>query len=564
MERPLPEFYEFGNFRFHPTERYLLHHGEPIQLTPKAFDTLIALVSRSGHLVTKADLLEQVWQDAFVEEATVVQNISTLRKVLSRDGAENKFIETVPQRGYRFVAHVRTCNDAFSHGNGGALTSGVTSFNGNGNGAGKPGEQLEAANALLRGPVGAASSELFEAPHKTISWKSAAYTALGLLLITLGILFARSVRQKPLNTDRSAPFDKMSLARLTQTGKARSSAISPDGKYVAYVGRDAGKESLWIRQVSAPNDAQIVPPGEVRFLDLTFSNEGSDVFFVTYEKGTNEGVLYRVPVIGGAPQRILNDIDSPVTFSPDGKQLAFVRGYPVSKESALIVTNADGTNEQKLASRVFPAFVSSEGPSWSPDGLVIAFGVRSPGPLGISETVMGVETASRKEIRLTEQRWAEVGRLSWQKEGNRIILTAALERGPHQLWQISRPSGVTHRITNDLTDYRGVSLTAGVSALSTVGIEANSSIWVTSGPQYRASELAATRNDGLEGIAWTLAGRLVFSSRIGLQSDIWTSDADGRRKEAITNDNRRDFAPAVTPDGRFLIYSSAEDGKIGR
>ena len=91
------ESYEFGNFRFNPTERYLLHKGESIALTPKALDTLLALVSRSGHLVTKEDLLNEVWKDSFVEEATVVQNVSTLRKALSRDGSNNGFIETVPK-----------------------------------------------------------------------------------------------------------------------------------------------------------------------------------------------------------------------------------------------------------------------------------------------------------------------------------------------------------------------------------------------------------------------------------------------------------------------------------
>jgi len=104
MERLLSEVYEFGNFRFNPAERYLLLNGEPVPLTPKAFDTLFALVTRSGHLVTKEDLLKEVWQDAFVEEATVVQNISTLRKVLSRDGPDNPFIETIPKRGYRLRA----------------------------------------------------------------------------------------------------------------------------------------------------------------------------------------------------------------------------------------------------------------------------------------------------------------------------------------------------------------------------------------------------------------------------------------------------------------------------
>jgi dipeptidyl aminopeptidase/acylaminoacyl peptidase len=244
---------------------------------------------------------------------------------------------------------------------------------------------------------------------------------------------------------------------------------------------------LWVRQVGTLNDAQIIPPLEARFLGLTFSPDGSYVFFVTYEKAKNEGVLYRIPVIGGSPQRVLNDIDSPVTFSPDGKQIAFVRGYPVLHETWLLIANADGTNERRLVSRVFPAFLSSEGPAWSPNGLLIACGVRTPEPRGISETVLGVEPISGKEERLTEQRWFEVGRISWNKGGELIILNAAQDQGLHQLWQISLPGGLAHRITNDLTNYQGVSLTSDVSALSTVEVEANSSIWITNGPQPKAN-----------------------------------------------------------------------------
>lgn len=562
MERQLSEVYEFGNFRFNPTERYLLLNGESVPLTPKAFDTLFALVSRSGHLVTKEDLLKEVWQDAFVEEATVVQNISTLRKVLSRDGADNIFIETIPKRGYRFVANVITCDENSSQPVSTRLTTDIANVAVNHGNGDRLGAESESPKVELSESAAATVSKPIERSGRIATWKSASYIVLGLLTLTAGgLLVARNVRQNRLNHDRTAPFERMSLVRITQTGNARNSAISPDGKYVAYVALEAGKQSLWVRQVGTLNDAQIIPPLEARFLGLTFSTDGRYVFFVTYEKAKNEGVLYRIPVIGGSPQRVLNDIDSPVTFSPDGKQLAFVRGYPASHETSLIVAQVDGTDERKLASRVFPAFFSSTGPAWSPNGLLIACGVRSPDPRGISETVVGVEPISQKEERLTEQRWVEVGRLSWNKGGELIILDAAQEQGLHQLWQISLPSGLAHRITNDLTNYQGVSLTSDVSALSTVEVEANSSIWVTSGPPHKGTELASTRNDGLAGIAWTPDGKLVFASGVGLQTDIWTADADGGRKIAITNDSRRDSAPVVTPDGHFLIYSSSEASK---
>jgi DNA-binding winged helix-turn-helix (wHTH) protein/Tol biopolymer transport system component len=566
MERQSSESYEFGNFRFNPRERSLLHNGEPIALTPKALDTLFALVSRSGHLVTKEELLEEVWQDAFVEEATVVQNISTLRKVLSRDGAENKFIETVPKRGYRFVASVQPCRDDEFHN---PIIENLVTKTARGTGSNGNGDKARAANqqlAQLRGPQlpePGISHEKIDQTTPSANWKRSSYVVVGLVAaLVLGVFVVGKVRQKRSTGEIPVAFERMSLSQITQTGKAKTSAISPDGNYVAYIVRDAGKESLWIRQVTTPNDARIIPPAEVHYLALTFAPDGGSVYFVTYEKGQILGNLYRIPVIGGTPQRVIADLDSPVTFSRDGKQLAFVRGYPASKETALVVSNTDGTGEQKLASRTFPSFFSVEGPAWSPSGNLIACGVRMSDALGISETVVGVDPVSRQEKQITDQRWAEVGRLSWDQKGERIILSAAKEYlAWHQLWQISWPSGLANRITNDLTNYRGVSLASGANALTTVATEINSSLWITSGSQYHASQIESTINDGLGGIAWTPDNQLVFTSKVGGHAEIWAVDIVGGAKRPLTSDNRRDFAPSVTSDGKYLLYSSAEEAK---
>src|SRR5689334_22113695 len=100
-------FYEFGPFRLDPTERQLIREGKPLQLTPKVFDTLLVLVERHGHLVEKEELIRLVWTDGFVEEANLARAVHTLRKVLGEEHNKHTYIETVPTRGYRFVAEVR-------------------------------------------------------------------------------------------------------------------------------------------------------------------------------------------------------------------------------------------------------------------------------------------------------------------------------------------------------------------------------------------------------------------------------------------------------------------------
>ena len=115
MSKQPNQLYEFGEFKLDAAERVLQRGNEPVPLTPKAFETLLVLVQRSGHVVEKDELMKQVWADAFVEEANLARNVWTLRKALGDDEREHHYIETVPKLGYRFVAPVRELtNEAVS------------------------------------------------------------------------------------------------------------------------------------------------------------------------------------------------------------------------------------------------------------------------------------------------------------------------------------------------------------------------------------------------------------------------------------------------------------------
>jgi DNA-binding winged helix-turn-helix (wHTH) protein len=107
MSLQTKRIYEFGPFRLDAAEHLLLRNGEAIPLQPKAFTLLLALVERHGHLVEKDELMKKVWPDTFVEEANLSTNISLIRKALGDCENGQRYIETVPKRGYRFVAGVR-------------------------------------------------------------------------------------------------------------------------------------------------------------------------------------------------------------------------------------------------------------------------------------------------------------------------------------------------------------------------------------------------------------------------------------------------------------------------
>ena len=108
MSKQVNGSYKFGSFQIDAMERLLSRDGEPIAVTPKAFDTLLALVRNSGHLMLKDELMKAVWPDSFVEEVNLSQNVSALRRALGDTTQESRYIATVPGLGYRFVAEVQT------------------------------------------------------------------------------------------------------------------------------------------------------------------------------------------------------------------------------------------------------------------------------------------------------------------------------------------------------------------------------------------------------------------------------------------------------------------------
>src|SRR5436309_1725350 len=111
VEKQASRAYRFGHFRLDPAERLLTRDGEAIPLTGKAFDALLLLVQNSGKVVEKDELLREIWPDTFVEEGNLSQNIFLVRKALGDETAAARYIETVPKRGYRFVATVREASE---------------------------------------------------------------------------------------------------------------------------------------------------------------------------------------------------------------------------------------------------------------------------------------------------------------------------------------------------------------------------------------------------------------------------------------------------------------------
>ena len=386
------------------------------------------------------------------------------------------------------------------------------------------------------------------------------------MLALLGYASYRSVSRTSAPPAAGVAGQEMRITRLTSAGNAHFAAISPDGKYVAHAVAEGGKQSLWVRHVATSSNVQIVPPAEVEYRGMTFSPDGGFIYFI-YGENSNPGVLAALPGsrTWGTPRKLITDVDTPPTFSPDGRQFAFVRGYPQSGESALLVANADGTGERKLAVRKFPRYYRLFRPAWSPDGTMIA--VDAASFASQRQTVVAVSVADGSEKPLTSHEWAGTSRLSWLPDGTALVVQAgdATLRDRSQLFLVAYPGGEVRRITNDLNSYRDATLGADSKSLVTVQSELRTALWTApQGDAGRARQLSSgTGNyDGFNGLAWTPDGRIVYSSSASGNPDLWIMDADGTKPRQLTTNPAVDIAPVVSPDGRTVLFTSNRTGSF--
>lgn len=398
----------------------------------------------------------------------------------------------------------------------------------------------------------------------------------------------------------------MTMTRLATSDRVQGAAISPDGKYVAYVVAEpvcCFQQSLRLRQIDTSSDIQIDPPSDLYHDRLVFSRDGNFLYFAD-----NSENLYKMPTIGGPKTKLITRVASPISFSPDGKRLAFLRdNYPGKDETSLIVANADGSDEGKIASRKKPDSFRGA-PSWSPDGQVIACAAGSADDRGAYVTVVEVRLPGGGERPLTAQRWNGVGPVTWLSDGSGLLMLAEDQASifSPQLWHLPYPNGDARRITNDFNSYETLSLTADSTILLTEQLTKSSNVWIAGGKPSQARQITSGTTGSYDDLSWLSDGQLIYDSNNGGSWDIWrlnvengnrkqmtinTSangdssasfdgryvvfvsnragpeniwrmDADGGNPQQLTSGNSEDDYPQCTPDGKWAIYESTRSDKV--
>ena len=282
-----------------------------------------------------------------------------------------------------------------------------------------------------------------------------------------------------LNRSQPAPFSNFVVTQLTNTGKTQQTAISPDGRFLLSVQKDNGQESLWLRNIATASDTQVVSSRGQKFTSPVFSPDGNYIYFRETSPGMSGlFILHRAPVLGGKPEVVAKDVDSNATFSPDGKNIAFIRvNDPDIGKWRLIETDADGSNERVLD--IEPERISQKSVAWSPDGRRVAVAIADVGS-SIAGSISMFDFASSQLRPVVEFHDKAPTQLAWSPDGRWLLATYG-GRGESfslqdQIGIFSYPSGKFHTVTNDTNNHATLTISSNGHTLATVQNQVTSEI----------------------------------------------------------------------------------------
>lgn len=358
---------------------------------------------------------------------------------------------------------------------------------------------------------------------------------------------------------RGFNVQNMTMAQVTSTGNAGAAALSPDRRYIVYVLREGAQESLWVQQLATGSNVQVLAPDQVRFVAVSFTPDGNYVMFVRSDRSTmNFRYLYQMPVLGGTPREIIRDIDSAPAYSPDGQQIAFIRGLLEIPGNAIVIAKADGSGERVLSKRT--GFnVGSANVAWSADGRTLAT-VSAETRDNASRWVLETISAKTGEVRDLHSFSLPAQALDWLPEGSGILVVGTdPQKGRGQIWHVSYPKGESTRFTNDLTNYDPCCLDITRDGNSLVALQntISSDVWVGKADGSDARQVTSGEPIGL-GIDW-VGNRIVAGNT---QGKWFQMNPDGSHSVPLTSDPDPHVQLSACADGRHLIYNTFHNGIV--
>lgn len=386
--------------------------------------------------------------------------------------------------------------------------------------------------------------------------------AAALILAAVGLTFyGWSTSQAPIESNA---FVRPQISRINTDGRVGLPALSPDGKYVAYVSGEIGSRSLVVRQIATDSFVPVVPATNLNMQSVTFSPTGDYIYYCLTSTDFALNTLYQVPTLGGTSKKLIDDVDSNVTFSPDGKQFAFMRHRSETNDDIIFVADADTlVLNPVISSKDTEYNFFGNKLSWSPDGrkLLLPAGTRQSGFIARTD-IIEIDFAGKTIRPINKREFFVVNSVAWFSDGSGFVFSGREnQNSSNQIWRASYPDGTATTVTNDFNDYVDVSVSSDGRSLVTLKGDTVSSVWRFSPKTKQSVQLSMdSRNlEGALGISQSKDGKILYTRNDGKESDIWIADSDGKDAKPLVDESGFSLSPAVTADGRYLVYNLQKD-----
>jgi Tol biopolymer transport system component len=359
-----------------------------------------------------------------------------------------------------------------------------------------------------------------------------------------------------LHRAASLPFQNFTIAQVTNSGKARAAAISPDGKYVLSVLNEKGLQSLWLRNVATGSDTEVIPPAPAVYYSLAFSPDANYFYFRKAEDALETTFyLYRAPVLGGTPQVLVRDIDSDIGFSPDGRRIAYVRANdPEVGKYRLLSANLDGNDEKVLLIAPAPGNSSPTFLAWSPDGKQIAF--TEPPTDDALSAISLFNFNDNKVERLATFQNKSIKELKWPPDGSGIIVDYQQAGANFQRAQIGflpAAGGALQPITRDTNSYRTLTLSADGKTMATVQVKAAQNLHLVPGAGSAAPDSPSVLPPAefVSGFGWNSSGNLL----VGELGHLARMGRDGGNSSQLLGDAASSILEPAACGARYMVFT---------
>jgi Tol biopolymer transport system component/DNA-binding winged helix-turn-helix (wHTH) protein len=508
--------YQFDNVQVEPESFRLSRADAPVQIEPKAFQVLLFLIENRGRLIEKRELLDAVWKETFVTENALTREIAQLRKALGETAREAKYIETVPTKGYRFIADVKIKNGRKSVEETKAEKLAAIEKDANPDGSAN---LSSAPNVAVVREQAAKRTGYLKSPVTLVLIGALALLAVG------GVLLWRFLRQPA--------WEMRSVRRMAQLttwpGLDIYPSLSPDGNSLAYSSNHEGNFEIYVKPLaSGGHEIRVTSDGQQNS-EPAWSPDGQ---YIAYHS-RNHGGIWIVPSLGGSARR-LTEFGSKPAWSRDGSMIAFQSEAP-----------------SDLSSNAYGALPPST--IWT---------IPSRGGQATQITQVGVPPGGHSSP-------------TWSPDGKRIVFLA-YDTSLAELWSVTAEGGELERLTTQQLFFDPIYAPDG-GAIYCVGVSRNMyGLWrIPVAPAHgersgEADEVQSAGPQPIRNLSISADGKKIAYASRSLISDIWSvplspasNDATAPPVPLLQDRSQRKTNPAISPDGKRIALGIWRSGAPG-